>query len=148
MNIPLIIEASKQQKIQIEILQKIVYSQEQELINLKIKFKDCCPKDKVKPTGASTYEEPQVENAQLFDNVPNPFSSNTEIKFKIPEKANAGRLIIHDMQGVELLSFNIRQKGFGSITINGSELRAGMYLYTLLVDNEIINTKRMLLTKD
>jgi hypothetical protein len=39
------------------------------------------------------------------------------------------------------------QTGLNSIIVNGSELPAGMYLYTLVVDNEIIDTKRMILTK-
>jgi len=39
------------------------------------------------------------------------------------------------------------QIGLNTITVQASELPAGMYLYTLVVDNEIIDTKRMILTK-
>lgn len=153
--IPLIIEAVKQQKKQIDTLQEIVYSQELELIKLKRTIENCFEnenKSKLKSSSiyneTSSIDETIYENAKLFDNVPNPFSLNTEIKFDIPENSISARLIIHDMQGVELRSFDISQKGFGSITINGSELKAGMYLYTLLIDNKIIETKRMLLTKE
>jgi hypothetical protein len=38
-------------------------------------------------------------------------------------------------------------KGKVVIAYNGSELPAGMYLYTLVADNEIMDTKRMVLTK-
>ncbi len=154
--IPLIIEASKQQKNQIETLQKIVSSQEQEIVKLKSIVENCCEngnESKLKSSSiedgiTSIIDETKSENAKLFDNVPNPFTSNTEIKFEIPENSTSAKLIIHDMQGVELKSFNITEKGFGSITLNGSELKAGMYLYTLLIDNKIIDTKRMLLTKE
>lgn len=147
--IPLIIEATKQQRNQIESLQEIVSFQEQELIELRNTIDYCCEnKNKTNLKNSLTNEEMIFDNAKLFDNVPNPFSLNTEIKFEIPQNSTSARLIIHDMNGAELRSFDINQKGFGSIIINGSELRAGIYLYTLLVDNNIIDTKRMLLTKE
>jgi hypothetical protein len=34
-----------------------------------------------------------------------------------------------------------------AVTVYASELPAGMYLYTLVVDNVIIDSKRMILTK-
>lgn len=152
----LLIEAMKEQQTQIESLQTIVYSQEQEIVSIKKAVDKCCSKDdnqlKLKSSSInnviSTMDETLPENAKLFNNVPNPFSINTKIKFEIPENSNSAKLIIHDMQGIELKSFNITQKGTGRITINGSELKAGMYLYTLLIDNRIIDTKRMLLTKE
>jgi len=48
---------------------------------------------------------------------------------------------------VELMSFPIIQIGFNIITVYASALPAGMYLYTLVVDGVIIDTKRMILTK-
>lgn len=151
----LLIEAVKEQQVQIETLQKIVYSQEKEIIQLKGIVENCCEnenKSKIKSAsieeGTTSIDKTKSENAKLFDNVPNPFSLNTEIKFEIPENSTSAKLIIHDMQGIELKSFNITQKGAGSITINGLEFNAGMYLYTLLIDNKIIDTKRMLLTKE
>jgi hypothetical protein len=154
--IALLIEAMKEQQTQIETLQAIVYSQEQEIVSVKKVIDNCCSNEdnKSKLKSSSIFDETVTtdktlsEGAKLFENVPNPFSINTEIKFEIPENSNSAKLIIHDMQGIELKSFNISQKGTGSITINGSELKAGMYLYTLLIDNRIIDTKRMLLTKE
>jgi len=52
-----------------------------------------------------------------------------------------------DLQGIELKSYPLAQTGANTIVVNGSELPAGMYLYTLVADNEIIDTKRMILTK-
>ena len=154
--IAILIEAMKEQQTQIETLQMVIYSQEQEIVSIKKAFDKCCSKDdnqsrlKSSSINNETYaaEGTISESAKLFDNVPNPFSINTEIKFEIPKNSNSAKLIIHDMQGIELKSFNITQKGIGSITINSSELKAGMYLYTLLIDNRIIDTKRMLLTKE
>ena len=86
--------------------------------------------------------------AKLFENIPNPFSHNTTIKYEIPTSTISAQIIVCNLQGIELKSFPISTKGIGFITINGTEFQAGMYLYTLLIDNQIVDTKRMLLTKE
>jgi len=51
------------------------------------------------------------------------------------------------LNGVELMSFPIVQTGYSSVIVYASALPAGMYLYTLVVDGVIVDTKRMILTK-
>lgn len=87
-------------------------------------------------------------DAELFENSPNPFNIDTKISFFIPDDMLTAKLIIHDLQGLELKSIDITQKGYGSITIVGSEFNAGIYLYSLLLNNKKIQTKRMILTKE
>jgi hypothetical protein len=101
----------------------------------------------VKSTPVNENNAPEVEKAKLFQNVPNPFSMNTEIRFEIPEKSTSAKLLIHDMQGAEIKSYTITSKGAGNVVIQAQELQAGMYMYTLLVNNTIIDTKKMILTK-
>jgi len=79
--------------------------------------------------------------------VPNPFSLNTEIKFEIPDNATSAQLMICNLNGVELKSYHITQKKLGSVIIQGAEFSAGIYLYILLINNQIIDTKKMVLTK-
>jgi hypothetical protein len=90
---------------------------------------------------------PTGEIAILYQNAPNPFTSNTEISCYLPESTSQATLIIYNLQGIELKEFSFSQIGLNTIILNGSELPAGMYLYTLVVDNEIVDTKRMILTK-
>jgi hypothetical protein len=40
----------------------------------------------------------------------------------------------------------LKEKGKGSIEIAQGELKAGMYLYSLVVDNKEIDTKRMIIS--
>ncbi|MGC9344949.1 MAG: hypothetical protein ACP5E3_19750 [Bacteroidales bacterium] len=40
----------------------------------------------------------------------------------------------------------IESKGSGLITIEGGELNPGMYLYTLITDGKVVDTKQMFLT--
>ena len=84
--------------------------------------------------------------AVLYQNAPNPFTERTEIKFDLPENAKNAFIYIFNMQGalVKQIAISSTQR---SILINGSELTAGMYLYSLLVDGKEVDTKKMILTK-
>ena len=44
-------------------------------------------------------------------------------------------------------SYPIHAFGNGQVVISGSTLNAGMYIYSLVVDEQIVGTKRMVLTK-
>jgi len=87
-----------------------------------------------------------LPRAVLYQNTPNPFSERTVIKFDLPEKTSHAYIYIFNMQGALLKQIPV-YKNQSSVTINGSELTAGMYLYSLIVDGKEIDTKRMILTK-
>lgn len=82
----------------------------------------------------------------LYQNSPNPFTASTNIKYSLSEKVNIAMINIYNMNGTQLKSIELHQKGDGSITINGGEFTAGMYLYALITDGQVIDTKRMFLT--
>lgn len=84
---------------------------------------------------------------ELHQNAPNPFTENTEISFCIPKEAKAAALYIYDMNGKQVDEVVLSQRGEGMITLQGSHLEAGMYLYSLIIDGKLIDVKRMVLTK-
>jgi hypothetical protein len=88
-----------------------------------------------------------IKPASLAQNAPNPFSQSTNIGYYLPESVQNANLYIYDMNGVQIKSYPIFSKGDGSITINGNELKAGMYLYTLITNGQEVATKRMILTQ-
>ena len=92
-------------------------------------------------------EEDITTNAFLFQNSPNPFSTQTEIKYFVPENVDNAVLYVFSLNGNLLLSKPITQTGNGSITISGSELTPGMYIYTLAVNGIEADSKRMILTE-
>lgn len=85
------------------------------------------------------------DNPALEQNQPNPFRENSVIKYYLPENANTGELIISDLNGVELKTFQLQGSGFGQILISGGSFKAGIYLYTLLIDGIRVDSKRMML---
>jgi len=88
----------------------------------------------------------QTDKPILFQNKPNPFNEDTEIKFYLPATVNDARIYLYNMQGSQIKSMIINQKGQGYEIIHGSDLRPGMYMYALIVDGLEIDTKRMILT--
>jgi hypothetical protein len=83
----------------------------------------------------------------LEQNIPNPFNASTSIGFTVPNNIADANIYVYDMNGTQLKNYSISQRGKGNVIINGSELSAGMYLYALIADGKVIDTKRMILTK-
>ena len=83
----------------------------------------------------------------LYQNIPNPFSEDTNIRYTLPETVQQATLFIYDMQGKQVKSIPVNERGSSSVTIQGSELAAGMYIYALIADGKEIASKRMILTK-
>jgi hypothetical protein len=75
--------------------------------------------------------------ATLEQNVPNPFSQSTVIKFSIPKKSFSAILKIISVDGTSMLTNVITQKGTGQIEVSGRDLPSGKYLCLLIVDGEI-----------
>jgi Chaperone of endosialidase/Secretion system C-terminal sorting domain len=89
-----------------------------------------------------------IENKafSLSQNTPNPFSERTTISYSIPTTVQKATLAVFDLTGKMLLQYNLTQ-GKNQLTINGSTLPAGMYLYSLLADGQEVLSKKMILTK-
>ena len=69
---------------------------------------------------------------ELFQNVPNPFSESTSIKFRIKEACRV-KLYITDLTGnfKMLLLDDERNAGEYTINVNNDKLANGFYIYTL-----------------
>ena len=84
--------------------------------------------------------------ATLAQNTPNPFSERTTIRFTLPENAKNAYIYIFDMSGKMQKQIPVTPD-MQSITIEGYELRAGMYIYSLVIGGQEIQTRRMILSK-
>lgn len=134
--IPMLVEALKEQQTIIESLQSEI--QDLKKGNGSSKLKSATT------TGTSSIQE-NANNA-LYQNAPNPFSQNTIIEYSLAENVQKAMICIYDMNGTQLKCIPLHLTGYGNITINGSEFKSGMYMYSLLADGQLIDTKRMVLT--
>ena len=67
----------------------------------------------------------------------------TSISFVIPEIRKSAYLQFYNMMGVLVLKIPITSIGQNSIDVNTTELINGVYMYSLIVDDCLIDTKRM-----
>ncbi len=88
-----------------------------------------------------------LSSATLEQNIPNPFNQNTLINYYIPENSGNAILKVVDMNGRTIKAISLTAKGKGQLTLDTQSLAAGTYLYTLFVDDRLIDTKKMLLVK-
>ena len=83
---------------------------------------------------------------KLYQNTPNPFKEKTIIRFSLADDAQNANICIYDMSGKQLRKLPI-SSGDSSVSINGWELGEGMFLYSLIVNGQEIDTKKMVITK-
>lgn len=82
----------------------------------------------------------------LYQNTPNPFKEQTIIRFKLASDVQDASICFFDMNGRLLKKMPI-SSGMDSVSIGGYELGEGMFLYSLIVNDQEIDTKKMVITK-
>jgi hypothetical protein len=78
----------------------------------------------------------------LSQNQPNPFTSNTTIKYSIDKPGVVSlSLFTTDGQKVKALENNYKEKGNYQYNLNGAGLKAGTYVYRLLLNGQQVAKK-------
>lgn len=136
----------------IPILLEAIKSQQQHIAEIQGQInavEDNCCQNNTKSGSIGEMDKNDLDGTlpRLYQNAPNPFSTQTTIRFEIPESVKNAQLHICNMTGTLLKTIDVNQKGTGSVIISGNEFKPGMYLYSLVCDGSIVDTKRMLLTE-
>lgn len=85
-----------------------------------------------------------TQESLLEQNVPNPFREKCIIKCYIPHYANTAFLRLYDLNGHQIQSRSLTERGNVQVVIEGTGLAEGTYLYSLFLDGELIDTRRMI----
>ncbi len=88
-----------------------------------------------------------LTSAKLYQNAPNPWSSETVIRYTLPQSVATADIYIYDMQGTQLKRIPAQGRGESQVTLTAHDLNAGMYLYALVADGALVDSKQMILTK-
>ena len=129
--------------------------------NLRVQLMECCSQNRdstdadANDDGEETMESKSGSGlfnnlqttALLYQNVPNPFSAATTIEYYLPQGVTEATLYVFTLNGMLMQTHPITARGAGSVTVSGSSLSAGMYVYTLVADGQIVDSKRMILTE-
>jgi len=101
------------------------------------------------PVGTITWKNSIPSQFYLGQNYPNPFNPITEFKFGLFSKGKVN-LKVYDITGRLVQTyFDNMELNAGTVTVkfDGSNLASGVYFYTLFVDDNRIDTKKMILIK-
>lgn len=91
---------------------------------------------------------PNLKNgsAKLYQNSPNPFNQETEIAYRLNADAQEAAISIYDLNGAQLKRYSLPKGNVtGKLQLSAYELSPGMYIYALIIDGAMIDSKRMVL---
>lgn len=85
--------------------------------------------------------------AELYQNTPNPFKQETTIAYRLPSNIQSASLCIYNLNGLQLKKYELDTSVISNnVMVEGSTLMAGMYIYALIIDGQMVASKRMVLT--
>jgi hypothetical protein len=82
----------------------------------------------------------------MDQNIPNPFNNETVIKYTLTGQSKTATLNVYDLSGKQLASFPLEISS-SSITITSEKLAAGIYIYSIVADGKIMDSKRMVVAE-
>lgn len=85
----------------------------------------------------------QTSTSALKQNTPNPVTNSTAIAYSLPVSTHSAQLLITDAAGKTIKAISLHASG--TVDVNAATWSSGMYNYTLLVDNNIVDTKKMII---
>lgn len=101
------------------------------------------------PTVVNNFAEFSTkENYLLFQNYPNPFNPITNIPYSIKTSGNV-KIKVYDIIGneIKIILNEYKTSGRYDFDFDGTHLNSGVYFYSLYMNEEIMDTKKMLLIK-
>ena len=103
-----------------------------------------------KVAAAATNADEMGENVQVLSlgqNRPNPFGTTTEVEVSVPESVQSAFVYVYDLQGKKVQQVDITARGKHSVQLNAADLNDGMFLYSLIADGKVVDTRRMIVEK-
>ncbi len=87
-------------------------------------------------------------DAFLLQNQPNPFSETTTIKYMLPKQVQSANLVISDISGKQIKRVVLdKTNRNGQVELTTSEFNSGTYTYSLIIDGNLFETKKMVFQK-
>lgn len=159
--IPVLIEATKEQQNIIDNQTEIIKKQEetvstlkeenqtiqQELADLKSVVQEILKHQTVNNEKINSTNAILNKTASLKQNQPNPFNGNTTIEYNLPESVLNAHLRISSIDGKIIQDITLDKRGKGQVNLQKGTLGEGNYFYSLIVDGQVVETLKMVITK-
>jgi trimeric autotransporter adhesin len=66
------------------------------------------------------------------------------VKYVIPQSVGSAWMTVYDLTGKQITKFAITEKGNASLTVTAEKLQPGIYIYSIVADGKVIDSKRMI----
>lgn len=143
--VPLVKAVQEQQKM-IEDQSKENSDLQSQVVILQNQMKELLGKTGV-TTGLNQANTLGSEGFAMEQNIPNPFNGETTVKYTLPQTVGSAKMIVYDLSGKQVASFPVTEKGSSSLTITSEKLTAGIYIYSIIADGKIVDSKRMVVAE-
>jgi len=123
----------------IPVLIEAVKEQQNQIIELNNKISDLKSKGEV--------AENVLGNGRTYfsSNYPNPFQTETTIEIFIEKNVKSAKIVIYDSNGSTISKYDIKERDRKTnLKISKNNLNSGVYFYTLITDDLVIGTKKMI----
>ena len=99
-------------------------------------------------TGIESNQNEVPSKFNLSQNYPNPFNPSTTISYNLAKSGNV-RIKVFNISGKEIeeLVNKKLEAGIHKITFNASKYSSGIYFYSMIIDGNVVNTKKMMYVK-
>ena len=84
-----------------------------------------------------------IKKAFMEQNIPNPFSDQTTIRYQLPENTTAAEIMVMDLNGTLIKSYTIN-KNQSEIIVKSFEIGKGLFIYSLVQNGQELVTKKMI----
>jgi len=94
--------------------------------------------------GPVSIDEFNPENIKISDAFPNPATTETKITYELPKEIISARVIVRDLLGNTVKEMLLPDLT-GEIVLNTSDLNGGIYFYSLLLNDQVYSTKKLII---
>lgn len=88
-----------------------------------------------------------IDISIVSQNTPNPWSTSTDINLSVADNVQTAVFCVYDLTGKQVFEKVISERGNSSLRLTSAEFTPGMYIYSLITDGKLVETKRMIVTK-
>ena len=110
-------------------------------------FNEANPQDsvcvRVQFNGIMGISEIHRSDITFSDAYPNPANNTTTVSYVLPKQTNTAYITIRNLLGSDVMKINLEDLN-GRKTINTSDMKEGIYFYSLTVNNKIYYTRKLI----
>ncbi len=152
--IPYLVQALKEEQEKRAELEKEIAAMQKTIKTIQQTLKGLVPgtgKSNSAPLPEADVPQEEITTAstcRLFQNAPNPFSSATVIRYELANNGDNACIHISNTNGRLLRSIALPAAGGkGQIQISAGDFIPGIYTYSLIVSDKVVDSKRMVVTQ-